>query len=117
MKRTLICTLGAMTLVAVSGFAQDAAPATGDGQVYKERQERQQQRIEKGEATGKLSDRQAAKLERNDAKINRQVARDAAKNGGTLTPREKAKVHGEMNHESKDIAHKKRVDPKGPAEQ
>jgi hypothetical protein len=110
----------AAALTAAFGFAQDPAPApapaTG-GQVYQDRQANQQKRIANGQASGKLSTGQAAKLDKNQAKINHEVAKDAAKNGGALTPGEKAKVHKQMNKESKDIAKDKNVTPKGPAVQ
>ncbi len=113
MKRILFCGLMATAFA----LAQDPAPATTGGQVYEQRQANQQKRIANGEASGKLSPGQAAKLDKNQAKINHEVAHDAAKNGGTLTRGEKAKVHKQMNNESKDIAHKKNVDPQGPAAQ
>lgn len=124
MKRTLFCTFFAAALTAASSFAQDPAPApapapapTTGAQVYQDRQANQQKRIANGQASGKLSNGQAAKLDKNQAKINHEVAKDAAKNGGTLTPGQKAKVHHQMNKESKDIAKDKNVDPKGPAAQ
>ena len=114
MKRAVWGALASMTLMTVSGFAQEA-PA--NGQVYEKHQENQQKRIENGVDSGKLSNHQAKRLEKNQTKINHEVERDQAKNGGTLTPGEKAKVSGQMHKESKDIARKKNVDPKGPAEQ
>ncbi len=120
MKQTLFCTFFAAALTAVSSYAQDPAPApapTTGAQVYKDRQANQQKRIADGQASGKLSAGQAAKLDHNQAKINHEVAKDAVKNGGTLTPGQKMKVHKQMNKESKDIAKDKNVDPKGPAVQ
>ena len=115
MKRRILCGLGTMALMAGASLAQDAAPA--NGQVYEQKQANQQARIDNGVATGKLSNHQAKKLDKNQAKINHEVGKDMAKNGGTLTPGEKAKVGSQMHKESKDIAHKKQVDPKGPAAQ
>ncbi len=115
MKRILFCTLLTAAFATLT-FAQDPTPATGEGQVYKGRQAKQQKRITNGVESGKLSAGQAAKLESNQAKMNHEVAKDAAENGGTLTNGEKAKVHHEMKRESKNIARKKNVNPKGPAE-
>lgn len=67
------------------------------------REEKQQDRIAQGVKSGELTPSESARLERNEAKINRQVANDRKANGGKLTQQEKAQVNREQNRESKQI--------------
>ena len=107
MKLAISSAMFAVMLATPVVFAQD-------GQ-YETRQKDQQARINDGTADGQLSPHQAARLDNNRARINGEVARDAAKNGGHLTPGEKATVHHQVNQESRAIARKKNVNPEGPA--
>jgi hypothetical protein len=67
------------------------------------REENQQDRVSQGMKSGQLTPSESARLERNEAKINRQVANDRKANGGKLTQQEKAQVNREQNRESKQI--------------
>ena len=67
------------------------------------REGKQQERIAQGMKSGELTPSESARLERNEAKINRQVANDRKANGGKLTQQEKAQVNREQNRESKQI--------------
>ncbi len=71
------------------------------------RMENQQDRIAQGVASGQLTPRETAKLERQEARIHREVRRDRAANGGHLTAREKARVNRQLNRESARIYNKK----------
>jgi hypothetical protein len=71
------------------------------------RERRQQQRIDQGVQNGSLNPNEAAHLERRDAHIDREVARDRAKNGGTLTPGERRKVERQENRTSRAIYREK----------
>jgi hypothetical protein len=66
--------------------------------------ENQQDRIAQGVKSGDLSAGEAARLEKNDAKINQEVRNDRAANGGKLTATEKAKINQQMNRESHRIS-------------
>ncbi len=68
------------------------------------RAEGQQDRIAQGVKSGELSAGQAAHLEKNEAKINKEVHNDRAANGGTLTPQERAQVNRQQNRMSRQIA-------------
>lgn len=68
------------------------------------RAENQQDRIAQGVKSGELSAEQAARLENNEAQINKEVRNDRAANGGTLTPQERAQVNRQQNHMSRQIA-------------
>ena len=72
-----------------------------------QRQRNQQQRIANGIDSGKMNASEAAKTEKNEQHINRQVAADRKANGGKLTPAEKKQVNKEQNKTSKEIHHDK----------
>ncbi len=82
---------------------QNVNPKSEVGQ----RQREQQKRIGEGIENGSLTPREASRLEHQEAGVNREVARDRAANGGTLTPAEKAKVNRQQNRESKRIYRQK----------
>ncbi len=68
----------------------------------------QNRRIANGIATGRLNEREAANLDRREARIEGQVARDRATNGGRLTPREHRRIEGELNRTSRAISRDER---------
>ena len=72
-----------------------------------QREANQQQRIDQGEKSGELTNHEANHLERQQAHIDNQVARDRAANGGHLTKAEHAQVNREQNRASRDIYRKK----------
>jgi hypothetical protein len=67
------------------------------------RAENQQDRIAQGIKSGQLTAGEAAHLESNEAKINKEVRNDRAANGGKLTPQEKAQVNRQQNRMSRQI--------------
>ena len=67
------------------------------------REEHQQDRIANGIKDGQLSAAQAAQLEKSQAKIQQQEARDEAAHNGHLTPKEKAQFQKEQNAQSRKI--------------
>ncbi|HZS11958.1 MAG TPA: hypothetical protein VFA38_06890 [Nitrospirales bacterium] len=69
------------------------------------REARQQGRIADGVASGQLTPREAARLERGEARIDRMEQR--AKADGVVTPKERAKLQGALNRESRAIARQK----------
>ena len=69
------------------------------------REARQQARVQQGIKSGHLTGREAAKLERQQARIRRDERR--AKADGTVTPRERAKLTREQNRASRNIYLKK----------
>ena len=72
-----------------------------------QRRENQQDRVAQGIKSGQMTAGEAAKAEKQQKGINRQVAADRKANGGTLTPSEKKQVNHEQNAASKNIYHKK----------
>src|ERR1035441_6683302 len=67
---------------------QNTAPKSEVGQ----RAENQQDRIAQGVKSGQLTAGETAHLEKNEAKINKEVRNDRAANGGKLTAQEKQQV-------------------------
>jgi hypothetical protein len=82
-----------------NGAVENTSP---NGEVGK-RAENQQDRIAQGIKSGELTAGEAAHLESNEAKINREVRNDRAANGGKLTPQEKAQVNRQQNRMSRQI--------------
>jgi hypothetical protein len=70
------------------------------------RQRLQQERIGQGIKSGSLTAGETAKLEHNEAKLNREVRHDRASGGG-LSADEKAKINAQQNKMSKRIYAKK----------
>jgi len=68
-----------------------------------QRAENQQDRIAQGMQSGQLTGGEAGNLEKQEAAINHEAARDRAANGGKLTQQEKAKIHRQQNHLSSEI--------------
>lgn len=75
-------------------------------QTIRQREDRQQDRIAQGVASGQLTPREAARLEHREAQLNRQIARDR-RSGGRLTPRERARLAREQAQLSRSIEREK----------
>src|SRR2546423_4829718 len=90
-----------LTAIAAALFCGSAFAQTGTVQ----RDVNQQERIEQGLKSGQLTTREAARLEREEAKVERDQAR--ALRDGTLSPAEKARLAREQNKVSRDIYREK----------
>jgi uncharacterized protein YdbL (DUF1318 family) len=71
------------------------------------RQANQQARIGEGVQSGQLTPHEAARLERKEARIHREIHRDRAANGGELTPAQKASINRQENRTSRQIYRQK----------
>lgn len=93
--------LGAAIVLAsaVCSFAQEKTP------VVDQRQQNQEQRIDRGIKSGQLTRREAARLRAQQRKIRADKAK--AKADGKLTARERAKLRREQNRASRAIHRKK----------
>ncbi len=80
-------------------YAQTATPGVDA------RQERQQQRIDQGVASGELNQREASRLERQQDRI--QGMEERAKADGVVTKQERRAIHGAQNRASRNIAKEK----------
>jgi hypothetical protein len=80
-----------------------ALGATGAGaQTIQDRQRDQQRRINEGVATRTLTPAEAARLEREQAALNREIRRDRV-DGGGLTPAERARINRQQDRLRREI--------------
>ena len=93
MKITLLAALVAAAALPVA--AQTSTP------LVDQRQQNQEARIQQGVQSGQLTPKEAAKLEKGQAKV--QAAEDKAKADGVVTPKERAKLAKKQNQQSKKI--------------
>ena len=70
------------------------------------RQREQQKRIGEGIQNGSLNAREAARMEHQETRLNREVARDR-RDGGGMTAGERAKINRQQNRQSKRIYRQK----------
>ena len=90
-----------MTVLAVSVLFQAGNLTAWAEESIKGREENQQDRIAQGINSGQLTAPEAAKLERGEAKIEKD--REKAWADGKMTPKEHRKLEREENKESKRI--------------
>ncbi len=90
-----------MLAFAAPVFAADPAATPGIDQ----RLQNQERRIAQGEKSGALTGREAARMERREARIGGDVAK--AKADGVVTPQERRHLNKELNHQSRAIHHEK----------
>jgi hypothetical protein len=115
--RNTLITLFVTCLAAGTAFAQTTPPSNtatdvpGHPRVNEvdQRLANQQQRIQAGEASGKITADQAAKEEQHDANVAQRVSADEAKNGGHLTKGEQARLNHSLNHNSRRIKDKQQA--------
>lgn len=98
---------------AVAGFLLLSSSAEAAGRIRK-RAENQQDRIAQGIKSGQLTPREAAGLERKEARLNREVRDMRQDNGGKLTPKERARINRQQNRLSRDIYREKHDGEKQP---
>ncbi len=75
-------------------------------QTIARREVNQQARINQGIRSGALTNREAARLERQQVDLRRQIARDRA-DGGGLSAGERARIDNKQDRESRRIARQK----------
>jgi len=101
--------LAGLVLVASgAAFAQTATPAPKDSLAtpkIDQRDANQDKRIAQGEASGQLTRREARRLNRGEARIDK--AEDHAAADGKVTGQERKRIAHMQRAESRDIAHEK----------
>jgi len=104
MRFVLKSAMFAVALGAISfgAMAQDAQPTTNPPAVN-QRKDNQQERIGQGVENGSLTANETKNLERKETRLNAEERRMKARNGGTLTPAERAKLQHQQNVLSKDV--------------
>ena len=93
-------TIAGILMATFAGTVLAQTPAPQTPRVDK-REANQQQRIEQGKASGQLTDREAARLEKGQVKVDAKEA--AAKADGVVTRKERAKLAKAQNKQSKKI--------------
>jgi hypothetical protein len=83
--------------------AATPAPTAKPKPTVAQRKENQQDRIANGVKSGQLTAGETANLEKKEAAINKETAKDRAANGGKLTAAEKKQVNRQQNQVSKQI--------------
>jgi hypothetical protein len=96
MKRILTAAIMMAGLTALTSTVASAQS------VY-QRQYNQQGRIAKGVRSGALTPGETSHLERQEAGVHREIARDRFYKGGYLTAGERARVQFQENHLSREI--------------
>ncbi len=105
----------AMDTIGGHRFDQQARMANErPGNRINERRNDQQQRIAQGIHSGQMTPGEAARTERREQKINRQVGTERRANGGSLTPGERQQVNREQNRASRQIHQEKHNDKTAP---
>lgn len=97
--KTHLLIAAALTALTVPAFAQTYTPGID------QRQMNQEQRIDQGIASGQLNQREAARLERGQDRVD--AIENRAKSDGVVTARERARIQHAQNVESKRIYRQK----------
>lgn len=93
-----------VVMIPAAGLAQGRRLHYRNG--INEREHDQQQRIRQGIRSGELTRIEAARLEREQARIRLAEAR-ARRSGGEFTPRERARIQHELNQANRHIYRQK----------
>jgi len=102
MKRYILSGLAIGALTVALGQAQTPED-TVEAQRHAQRDVNQADRIQQGVNNGSLTPGQGAALQSRDRAINREAARMAARNGGTLSQAQERRIHRQMNRQSRRI--------------
>ena len=99
MKKTLLAVCG--LIPGINGLAL----AQANTLVIDERQTNQEQRINRGIASGQLNEREANRLDKQQEHINKME--DKAKSDGVMTKKERARIVAAQDRASRHIAREK----------
>ena len=91
-------------------FAIAPAFAADNDPGIQQREANQQNRINQGVQSGRLTPKEAGKLDAQQGRIQQREERMAARNNGNLTAKDKAKLTKQQNKASKKIYKKKHND-------
>lgn len=103
MSKRFVCgaALALSLALAVPALAQD------DSAQVDRRLDKQEQRIEKGEQSGRLGPAEAKRLEKREAKAKAREQRLEKRDGSRLTRQDQARLNRQLNKDSRAIARKK----------
>jgi hypothetical protein len=100
MKTVKILTAAAFAAFAIPAFAQTTSTPRID-----QRQQNQQQRIDQGVKSGQLNQKEAARLEKGQARVRKME--DKAVADGKVTAKERRKLERAQDKQSRKIAREK----------
>jgi hypothetical protein len=105
MKNYIAVAIVASSLTLAVGYPQEEPPGStaAESEHHAARVENQKDRLQNGVANGSLTPQQAERLGRQDGRINREARRMAARNGGSLSESQEARIHRQMNRQSRRI--------------
>jgi hypothetical protein len=92
-------------LAVIGAIALPAAAQTQSTPKVDQRQANQERRIEQGEKSGALNQREAARLEKGQAHVQKMENKAVA--DGKVTPKEQARINKAQNKQSRRIAKQK----------
>jgi hypothetical protein len=103
----MILPAAAQSTTPAATTAPPAPPVQQDQSRVAQRKENQQDRIANGVNSGELTSGEAARLEKNESKLNTETRAMRAEDGGKLTAADKAKLQRQQNHLSHQIYRQK----------
>jgi len=110
--------LVALMTTGVSGLAHaqpapDPAPVPNHAYINHDDQrlENQQDRIDNGVKDGQINAKQEMRDDNRDNRVQQEMTRDEAEHHGHLTNREQAKIHRQLNQDSKHIHNQRHPKP------
>ena len=99
MKKVLLAISAVTVLMTGMAYAEAETP------VIDQRQANQEQRMDKGIASGQLNEREASRLSTQQEHINKME--DRAKSDGVMTKKERARIGAAQNRASRHVAREK----------
>lgn len=99
-QKLILPTLGLAGALWLPLVAQAQAPMMAHGHNVYGRLHNERARIRQGARSGELSHREAMRLERHTARVQRMAARDRYTHGGHLTRAERRRLNARMNRTS-----------------
>lgn len=103
MKTRFSIIIAAATLISAGAFAEDNIPGHPRVNEVNQRIERQEHRIEAGEASGRITEKQAARDERFLEHKEQRLSKDEAKHNGHITRAEQRRLNKGLNKNSHRI--------------
>jgi hypothetical protein len=97
----------ALTIPAMTAQTATTTTTPAGNSTVNQRRENQQQRIGEGVENGSLTAGEAARIEKKEANLNKEIKEMRQDNGGKLTPGEKAVVNRQQNRLSRQIYNQK----------
>jgi hypothetical protein len=109
-KRIAVASFVGLGLLGRAAMAEEPAQKKP---TIRRRQKNQQKRIGEGVENGQLTPKETAKIEHQEAALNKEIRHDR-KDGGGLTPKERRRINRQQDKLSKEIYKEKHDNDKVP---